>query len=312
MKIVLLGNGGLPIPPLGWGAVEIIIWDMYIYLNEMGQEVHIINTKNKHEIISRINDIKQDIVHGHSGYDNNYECFEFLNCPIKIVTIHAPYQNLPEYLKIKNNIFITTFSEDIKQKFINDGIDSSRLFVTPNGVNEKNFKFSSTCLYPDRSIYLAVIDHRKAQYKYQTINSIYFVGNVYFNDHDDKKFDESNPRYLGWWTKDTIYSNLTNYANLVLLSSAEGHSLAVSEALLAGLGVVLSEACCANLDLSKPWITVIPNDKLDDLEYIEQSIIKNREISIKYREEIRSHSLETISWKSRINNIYNVYKTLTK
>ena len=81
------------------------------------------------------------------------------------------------------------------------------------------------------------------------------------------------------------------------------------KALLAGLGVVLSESCCANLDLSKPWITVIPNDKLDDLEYIEQSIIKNREISIKYREEIRSHSLETVSWKSRINNIY---KSLTK
>ena len=60
MKIVLLGNGGLPIPPVGWGAVEIIICDMYIYLKEMGQEVHIINTKNKHEIISRINDIKPD------------------------------------------------------------------------------------------------------------------------------------------------------------------------------------------------------------------------------------------------------------
>ena len=272
MKIVLVGSGNLPIPPIGYGAVEIIIWDMSRYLTELGHEVSIINTKNKDEIITNINNINPDIVHMQTGYDNNYECFDFIKCQTKIVTLHEPYQNLPEYLKIKNNIFITTFSEEIKQKFINNGIDSSRLFVTPNGINESNFKFSSTCLYPGRSIYLAAIEPRKQQYKYQTINSIYFVGNINLND--DKKFDESNPRYLGSWSKDTVYSNLTNYANLVLLSSAEGHSLAVSEALLSGLGVVLSEACCANLDLSKPWITVIPNDKLDDLEYIEQSIIK--------------------------------------
>ena len=35
MKISLIGPGIMPIPPVGWGAVEILIWDTKNALEKM-------------------------------------------------------------------------------------------------------------------------------------------------------------------------------------------------------------------------------------------------------------------------------------
>jgi glycosyltransferase involved in cell wall biosynthesis len=150
-------------------------------------------------------------------------------------------------------------------------------------------------LYPI-SIYVAKIEIRKAQYKYQTISSIDFVGNYH-----DSDFDITRSNYLGEWDKETLYKNLTEYGNLVLLSQGEADPLVVKEGLVAGLGVVLSESATANLDLSKPFITVIPNEKLENIQYVFQKIIENRLISIKMREEIRDYGLKYFSWNKIID-----------
>ena len=39
MKIVIVGPGIMSIPPTGWGAVEILIWDQKLALEELGHEV---------------------------------------------------------------------------------------------------------------------------------------------------------------------------------------------------------------------------------------------------------------------------------
>ena len=43
MKIVLIGPGIMPIPPTGWGAVEILVWDTKIALEKLGHEVLVID-----------------------------------------------------------------------------------------------------------------------------------------------------------------------------------------------------------------------------------------------------------------------------
>lgn len=310
MKIVLIGAGNLPIPPPGWGAIEILIWDIYQNLKENGNDVHIINTRDQNEIVRKTNEINPDIVHLHvTGY---LKLLLLINCKVKILTTHEPAITPDSLLNDSNiinnpNIFISALSKEIKDVYIKTGWNPNKIFITPNGANEKSFIYSDTCIYPNKSIYLAMIeDTRKKQYKYQSIESIDFAGNIYYTE----KFNINSPRYLGHWSKENVYTSLTKYANLVLLSESEAHSLSVCEALLCGLGVVISEAACSNLDLSKPWITVIPNNKLDDLAYVEDKIKENREISLKFRSEIRSHSLETISWKSRMNNIYELYINL--
>jgi glycosyltransferase involved in cell wall biosynthesis len=94
---------------------------------------------------------------------------------------------------------------------------------------------------------------------------------------------------------------LTDYGNLVLLSNGEADPLVVKEALIAGLGVVLSECSSANLDLTKPFITVIPQEKIDDLLYVAQAIEQNRRISLENRENIRTYALEHFAWNKIIN-----------
>ena len=54
MKISIVGPGIMPIPPTGWGAVEILIWDQKLALEKLGYEVDIVNTKSPIEIIQKI------------------------------------------------------------------------------------------------------------------------------------------------------------------------------------------------------------------------------------------------------------------
>ena len=63
MKISIIGPGIMPIPPTGWGAVEILIWDQKLALEKLGHDVDIVNTKSPVEIIQKVNSYRPDFVH---------------------------------------------------------------------------------------------------------------------------------------------------------------------------------------------------------------------------------------------------------
>ena len=178
-------------------------------------------------------------------------------------------------------------------------IPSNQLFVTPNGVNVDKFKFNKLELESDicKSLYLAKIDYRKRQHMFQSIDSLYYAGN-----NADPRFDV-NKNYLGEWSKETLYNDLTKYGNLVLLSDGEAHPLVCLEAFAAGLGVVISQWAAANLDVSKDFITVIPEDKINDLEFVDTEIVKNRYYSVNNRPEIREYA-ESFSWTKVVEKYY--------
>ena len=116
--------------------------------------------------------------------------------------------------------------------------------------------------FPDRSIYLAKIDYSKRQHKFQSIDSLFFAGNIAY-----KRFN-ANKNYLGEWKKDYLHDYLLTMVTLCS-SDGEAHSLVIMEAFAAGLGVVVSEFAQANLDTDKEFITVIPESKIDDVKYVE-------------------------------------------
>ena len=304
MKVAIVGPGIMPIPPTGWGAVEILIWDQKLALEKLGHEVQIVNTPNPVEIIQQINAYRPDFVHVH--YDEFVPIIPYIQYP-NAITSHFGYLERPElfngyvnilnaFTQIKPNVFC--LSEGIKNVYkVMSGIPSERLFVTPNGVDTKKFKTVEEPKYPDRSIYLAKIDYRKRQHLFQGINSLWFAGN-----NADPRFNV-NKNYLGEWSKDVLHQELTEYGNLVLLSDGEAHPLVCMEALAAGLGVVVCEWGKANLDTDKEFITVIPEAKINDLKYVEDAIIKNREYSIAHRKEILEYSKE-FDWVSVIKNHY--------
>jgi len=312
MKIVLIGPGIMPIPPTGWGAVEILVWDTKIALEKLGHEVLIINTKNGREIIDKINNFRPDFVHVH--YDEFVPIVPFIQYP-NAITSHYGYLERPkmfggytnvanEFMRVKPNVFC--LSEGI-EKVYNIMFNITNTFVTPNGVNLNEFNYVSDPDYPDRSIYLAKIDYRKRQHLFQSIDSLWYAGNIADDRFNTKK------NYLGEWSKDRLYNELTDYGNLVLLSDGEAHPLVCMEALASGLGVVVCEWGKANLDTTKEFITVIPEDKIEDIGYVEEQIIKNREYSVAHRDEIREYSKQ-FDWVKVIETYYlpNVEKVIAQ
>ena len=304
MKIVLVGPGIMPIPPTGWGAVEILIWDTKNALEKLGHTVKIVNTKDGRQIIDQINEFRPDFVHVH--YDEFIPIVPYIQYPCAI-TSHFGYLERPEmfngyvnvlnaFTEIKPNVFC--LSEGIKNVYrVMSGIPEERLFVTPNGVDISRFRTTDIPKYPNRSIYLAKIDYRKRQHMFQSIDSLWFAGNL-----ADNRFNTDN-NYLGEWSKEVLFKDLTDYGNLVLLSDGEAHPLVCMEALAAGLGVVVSEWGKANLDVNKEFITVIPETKVNDIEFVEDAIIRNREYSIAHRDEILEYAKE-FDWKAVLKKHY--------
>ena len=304
MKISIIGPGLMSIPPKGWGAVETLIWDMRNALIELGHEVDIINLRDPIEIIKQVNSFRPDFVHIH--YDDWVGLYDYIQYPC-VCTSHFGYLEREEmfggyvnianaFAKIQPRIFC--LSEGIKKVYnILMNIPKEKLFVSPNGVNCSAFRSTDAPHHADRSIYLAKIDYRKRQHLFQSIDSLYYAGNI-----ADNRFDKEK-NYLGEWSKEFLYNNLTEYGNLVLLSDGEAHPLVCMEAFAAGLGVVVTEWGKANLDVDKEFITVIPEKHIHDIEYIETQIIRNRDFSINNRHAILEYA-QQFDWIDVIKKYY--------
>lgn len=304
MKIAIIGPGIMQIPPVGWGAVEILIWDYKQTLEKYGHTVLIINTKNINDIINQCNNFNPDFVH--IQYDEFWELCDKFKCKNVAITSHYGYitqkNKHGDYSKIFNgflskNVKLFALSPEIANFYKQHNYPENKIFVIPNGVRADLFKYNSSCVYPDKSICLAKIEDRKRQYLIQDNTSIFFAGNIV-----DSRFKKQN--YLGEWNKQYLYDNLTNYANLILLSDGEAHPLVCMEAMVAGLGLIISEYATANLNLSLPFINVIPENRITDIDYINSIIDANRKTSISMRDSIRNYVISNFSWDHIVTNYY--------
>ena len=310
-KLVLIAPGYKPFPPNGWGAVESIVWDYYEIISSQKEkydiDVVIVNQRDPNLIIKECNEHQADVIH--IMYDDYIIVAPYLQCHKILYTSHYAYITSPEFkhkytyyyerifkkvIEFQTGVIINVISKQIEDIYKKEGFCGNSNVIC-NGAREDKFRYTTEPKKGERSVYVAKIEQRKCQYRYQTIPNIDFVGNFH-----DSSFVRDHPNYLGEWDKPTLYENLTDYGNLVLLSEGEADPLVVKEALIAGLGVVISECASANLDLSKEFITVIPNDKLKDLNYVYNAIEQNRRISIGKRSEIREYALEYFSWKNII------------
>mgnify|MGYP001168335834 CR=1 FL=1 len=318
MKVALLGPGIISIPPPGWGAVEILIWDYYNALKYQGIQVNIINKIRKNsyeqsnlnsvycrELIDEINNGKYDFVHIH--YDCLFHIIPFLSCKTIGFTSHYPYINDKNYhsqdgftnifdfmVSNKTSINFVLAKKDY-QYLLEEGAIENKLYLLENGVSTENFEFSNNPMNKSRTIYLGKISDRKGQHKYCKLENIDIVGpggNILLN-------------WKGEWTREDVYSKLSQYGNLLLLSKGEADPLVVKEALMCGLGVVVNESSAKNLSQEK-FITIINDNNMDDLLMVQEAIEYNRKISITMREEIRKYAESKFGWNHLIKKYLKI------
>lgn len=297
MKICFIAPGEIPIPPTGWGALETVVWNQYSNLKKNGHDVSIINEKNPQDILNILQQINPDIVHLH--YGSHYEIMPHIKCR-KIITNHDGSFLLSKqfhesiirkYLYDCEFFILTSWEKDF---LLNIGVSPQKVKILPNGVDFNAFNFKARPEFPNASICLGKIDKRKNQAFIQSLNAgVYFAG-----QNTISEFNSLDEKYLGSWTREQVYENLTNYTNLVLISSLELQPLVCLEALSAGLGLVISKAAAQNLDASLPFITIIPQDLIYNVEIVSTAISNNRDSCIHIgREKIREYA-ETFSWSN--------------
>lgn len=299
MKIVFVAPGDIEIPPISWGALERVVYRQYTELKELGHDVHIVNEKDTNSTVNQVRQLNADVVHFHIG--KHYEGMPYIHDCIKIITNHnglfvhnkSFHEQTARQFHYDCHFFVlTSWERDLYKEL---GFPDKHIKILPNGVDVDAFNFKEQ---PEnnKSICLGRIDKEKRKrqgFLQNLLCNIDFVGNC-----EDDSFYRSDSHYLGSWSEKQIKENLTNYVNLVLISVAELQPLVCLEALSAGLGLVISESCVQNLDLSKEFITVIPKDKENDPQYIKETIEQNRDYCLSIdRTTIRDYA-KTFNWKN--------------
>jgi len=326
MRICLIGPGILPIPPNGWGAVEILIWDYYQELTKQGHFVDIINhirscdkdqsdpyTDYCQNLIKTINSIDYDFVHLH--YDCLYHILPYIHCSKKGITSHYPYidqihrhasdgfDKIFNFIMNNQNFNVFCIAKKDKETIVQNGANPNKIFFLQNGANENLFKFN-TSPNLDKTICLGKIEERKRQSIISSLLNIDFVGSIV--DHNFI----THENYLGEWNKETLYENLTNYTNMILISQGEADPLVLKEGMMAGLGIVISENLSTIVDINQPFIDVIQSNKIHDLSHIQSIINKNKQNCKQYRSQIREYALENFSYKKIITDYIHILEQL--
>ena len=322
MKIALIGPGIMSIPPLGWGAVETVIFDLYNQLKKLDHEVYIINKMRNNPIdqsnpntdycralITEINAGNYDFVHLH--YDCLYHILPYLNSKKIGFTSQYPYIDNEEkhtsdsfksilHFMVNNNKYLN-FMVAIKdiEFLIKKGADTKYLLLLENGIDSETFIFKEHGNLMDKTIYLGQINERKGQHKYCHLKNIDIIG-----PNIDNTTNNTLINYKGSWSRNDVFNKLTEYGNLLLLSSGEADPLVVKEALMCGLGVIINATSSKNLS-SSDFITIIEDEKMNDLIYIQNKIDENRNKSILIRKNIRVYAENTFSWQHFINKYIN-------
>ena len=337
MKIALIGPGIMSIPPLGWGAVEILIWDYFNELTKLGHDVKIINKLRLHpsdqlnpsspyclDLIREINEGNFDFVHLH--YDCLYHILPLLTAKKVGITSHYPY--IDNINKHQGDGVTPIFNFMVTQREIvnfilakkdlyclqANGANPQSLFLLENGISPQAIKCdliisNNIGNLQNKSLYLGQINERKGQHKYCQLQNIDIIG---------PGGNASLPNYKGTWTRAEVQTRLTEYGNLLLLSKGEADPLVVKEALMAGLGVVVNATSAKNLIINYynsiknteiDFITIIADEHMDNLAYIQNQIDENRQRSLGQRANIRAYAEACFAWtvfiEKYVKNISN-------
>lgn len=295
MRIALVGHGALPIPPVGWGAVESVIWEYAVRLRDLGHEVHIVNEK-KRKVAPAIRALGPlDFIHCHNDRAVPFAVWAgFLKRARVAATSHyaIPWDAMePDHRRVLRATSRARHQLPLTERFAAELTrlnPLAKVRVMANGCEFAQFRFQAT--HNGRAICVGRIGKRKRQDAvHRALHAaglkVDFVGPI-----DDLALPP-DASVLGEWDRPVLRERLTEYACLVLYSHAEAHPLVVCEALAAGVPVVVSPASAAHLDPSLPFVHVATSEA-ELVEGVRRAQSATREV----REAARAFAEERFDW----------------
>ena len=317
LRILLVAHGNMPIPPKGWGAVESLIWDYSVHLKKLGHSVHILNLhiEQVDQILDHLHNYEYDIVHFHNDVLVNILHLVPKTLPV-VVSSHYPYIHDPSQwadpvtgydygkfvmaplLKAVHTFgtHVIAISQKDRDAFISYGVPPESVSVCVNGVDTSKFELKLGRIQnPGSMICLAQIIPRKRQHLFKGLDFIKCAGKI-----NNEAALPSQEQFIGEWYEDK-YHKLTEYSGGILLSDGEnGTPLSVKESLAAGLGLVVSEAVASEIPKDWPWVTVIPESKIGDREYLAGACQKIMDLAPPLKVQIRMEAMALWDWSALV------------
>jgi len=336
MRITFVTLHDVKIPPQGYGAIDVLLFDYYNLLKEAGHYVSFISEQSSENLVSSVNREKPDVVYlivmGHVQLAPMFES------PVVILASPNPYQAryryknssdpfykdlfLPtvEQLKGIDKCYVFSLSTAIGEAYEVHGVPRDRIIFVSNWCNVEAFATSPAPSKKDTAICLGRIDQRKRQeYVLATGRKVHFVGPVVPPQTSLKnegcsemlyKLIRTHPEALGSWSRHEVHSKLNEYAAMVNVSTDEAHCCANMEGLAAGLSLVVSNANLPHFDSSLPFIFKVSEQDILDPQLLGQIIDEAIRKAAKWRKEPRDYCRENFSTQKVISEHIRVFENL--
>lgn len=316
LSLLLVHNSEQPIPPIGYGAIETILWQYASRLRQRGHRVEILNRGGPPAIPAFIGQMarqRPDFVHVNApplipwfrpivrAFGAKMVSTAHIGWSLPAGTNDADLQRLLGlYGRSPYHLHLNAEHPELLREI---GVPSSNGRILRNAVETDEFRFS-----PEpgngRAVCVAKINRRKRQ---QEVANAVAGSRVHvdFIGHADTVVLETNANahHLGSWDRATLHGRMTEYSAFVLCAKAEGQALAVVEALAAGLSVVLSPAAAYNIDPSLPFVHIVRTDD-EILPALEAAIAQNPE----HRRAARAYAIETFDYERVLDEYVTILR----
>jgi glycosyltransferase involved in cell wall biosynthesis len=287
-RLLIICPGHLPIPPDGWGAVELLIHESIpSYITE-GYEVWILNSRaHKDWKIASKEEFK--LILNHSDIDSPRVRRHWPNSILVSVTHyglaaqpekwHKGYHKVLQGLNFSDKIIC--LSPAILSTFLHY-FDESKLLLSPNG-SSFEFERNKNKRKNGPILYLGKVEKRKRQYEVWHLFKdsgidILFAGPIV----DERVMEQmsldasSTKNFLGEIDRSSLQELFSGCSSLMLISEGEGDALVLYEAQLAGLPILVNMESLGSQDCQLPWVRLIKSSPslqeiLTELESVDSS-----------------------------------------
>ncbi len=317
LSLLLVHNSEQPIPPVGYGAIETILWQYVTRLRKRGHRVELLNRGGPQAIPAFLGQMarqRPDFVHINApslipyfrpiarAFGAKTVATAHIGWTLPADSNDADLRRLLElYGGAPYHLHLNREHPELLREI---GAAPSTWKVLRNAVETDEFRYSPT---PGngRAVCVAKINRRKRQ---QEVADAVRGSEIHvdFVGHADTRALEpnANAHALGSWDRPTLHERMTDYSAFVLCAKAEGQALAVVEALAAGLSVVLSPAAAHNIDPSLPFVHVVETDDAI-LPALQRAIAENPQ----HREAARAYAIEAFDYERVLDEYVDILRS---